>query len=448
MTIWNLDDAVPNIKTTTNTNLQLGEERYSVGWTATSCTDARGRSLVFEIVNQPSTTTLITIYDTVWLLQGYIDTPDLRLIWIPLIQKREGRFVIPIRFLRQESATSLTNFSRGKPSVLSPGWPVSLTSRLPMVIIPTTSRPGVNRRRSNLLHYMGNLAARMLKRLEIKLGGNGIDSSRYIPTLAINAPPSHRRRQGIQQYARQRQPVAHGHPRSDDVVLSRIEYGVAGWVRRHGKVRAEPDVYKSHGLRPGYGIEDCVPLGTNQWLVVRRHAVAVLNNIISAKVLASRTRISPILSPTLMVHVVYHMSESQKLMFVTAVESYLATYKVAMKRIEEGPISPDAQKITYNLFNSPSPECSLEPDWRTCSPYFGAIFLSDIDSLRIQFGLMWNEKPNISDAACLISILPSEIGPNLGLKGTNEVSWAGQTVREKDILVADQANIEMNCEKG
>ncbi|KAF4609629.1 hypothetical protein D9613_011922 [Agrocybe pediades] len=32
-------------------------------------------------------------------------------------------------------------------------------------------------------HCMGNLAARMSKPLRIRLGGNAMDSSRYIPTL-------------------------------------------------------------------------------------------------------------------------------------------------------------------------------------------------------------------------------------------------------------------------
>ncbi|KAF4609678.1 hypothetical protein D9613_011907 [Agrocybe pediades] len=88
------------------------------------------------------------------------DTPDLRLIWIPLIQKRTQTLGLePWR--AYFSSIALANGDH--PNDQSTG--------------------GVNRRRSNPPHYMGNLAARMLKRLKIRLGGHGMNSSWHIRTL-------------------------------------------------------------------------------------------------------------------------------------------------------------------------------------------------------------------------------------------------------------------------
>ncbi|KAJ3516062.1 hypothetical protein NLJ89_g1359 [Agrocybe chaxingu] len=139
--------------------------------------------------------------------------------------------------------------------------------------------------------------------------------------------------------------------------------------------------------------------------------------------------------------------------------------------------------IQYNLFDPPTPETGTEPGWRTGSPYYGALFLSEITSPggSVVVDLNLNNSmtsPNATAAAyaiydnagttrgklALINYaeepqefrLPSGIASGLEyrlleapsiLERTN-ISWAGQTVGDNGNLEGDQHTIEMNCENG
>jgi len=140
-------------------------------------------------------------------------------------------------------------------------------------------------------------------------------------------------------------------------------------------------------------------------------------------------------------------------------------------------------EITYNLFDPPTPERSLEPEWRTGSPYYGALFLSEVTSpggnVIIDLNLnksTTNQASSVAGYAIYndagasrgklalfnfgssdqVFSIPSGTASNVTvrlLSASNvlertEITWAGQTVRENGILEGDQASIEMNCKNG
>lgn len=140
-------------------------------------------------------------------------------------------------------------------------------------------------------------------------------------------------------------------------------------------------------------------------------------------------------------------------------------------------------EIQYNLFDPPSPLTSTEPGWRTGSPYYAALFLSEMTSSGGSVVIDLNLNNSITSQYATVAgygiysdsgtkreklvfinfasdsqvfVLPRDfaqkveykllIAPDV-LERTN-ISWAGQTVGNNGNLEGDEQLIELNCEIG
>lgn len=138
--------------------------------------------------------------------------------------------------------------------------------------------------------------------------------------------------------------------------------------------------------------------------------------------------------------------------------------------------------IKYNLFDPPTSESSTEPNWRTGSPYYGALFLSEImspngsivadlnlnNSITNQFSKVaaygvHNRNGTVSKLAVFnyasgeqsFRILPG-VAKKLyyrvltapSLQEKVEISWAGQTVRLNGQLEGNQVTETVDCQDG
>ncbi|KAF9556949.1 hypothetical protein CPC08DRAFT_70930 [Agrocybe pediades] len=424
----------------------------------------------------------------------------------------------------------------------------------------------VTRQPAAMQNYMANLAARMSKPLRIRLGGNGMDSSRYIPTLTTPlqviddtgfntirtnfSPKLVDILDGMMQKVGKMQFYLGLSTVYPDGFDDMAQFALYAKEKLGDSLDAlllgnKPDLYNSHGLRPGYGIEDYIP-EIETYLDKLKDVGAIGDEPMAAgpttccgwdviDVLdAGLDKLpykyyttqqyphnicqGPNVQNTNITHFITHAN----------VEPYLTGQKVAMKRMEElgvplilsefnsvscgGSNISDTfamslwvadvglkaaslnysavfihtreQNIAYNLFDPPSPERSLEPDWRTGSPYYGALFLSEVTSdggnvvidlnlnnsntnqlstiagyaiyddagatrgklALFNFGSSEEEAFNLPPGLAHTITVRMLLAPNIYER--TEISWAGQTVRENGILMGDQANIEMNCEKG
>ncbi|TFK34272.1 hypothetical protein BDQ12DRAFT_689945 [Crucibulum laeve] len=142
------------------------------------------------------------------------------------------------------------------------------------------------------------------------------------------------------------------------------------------------------------------------------------------------------------------------------------------------------QGIKYNLFDPPSPETATESGWRTGSPYYGALFLSEvvapegsvIEDLNLNnsnsntnatvsaFGIYDQRGKKRSKLALFnfarngtqIFALPSGLSDTLeyrllaapSVEERTNITWAGQTVGDNGNLEGEQQTITMNCRNG
>ena len=140
-------------------------------------------------------------------------------------------------------------------------------------------------------------------------------------------------------------------------------------------------------------------------------------------------------------------------------------------------------EIQYNLFDPPSPHTSTDPGWRTGSPYYAALFLSEFTSPGGSVVIDLNLNNSITSPYATVAgygiysdsgtkreklvfinfasdsqvfIIPRGfaqkveykllVAPDV-LERTN-ISWAGQTIGNNGNLEGDEQLIEMNCENG
>ncbi|KAJ8695302.1 hypothetical protein PTI98_007908 [Pleurotus ostreatus] len=141
--------------------------------------------------------------------------------------------------------------------------------------------------------------------------------------------------------------------------------------------------------------------------------------------------------------------------------------------------------IRYNLFDPPTPETPMDINWRTGSPYYSALFLSEVTSVYgsviVDLGLDGsNTNPNSTVATygiyddggtsrgklALINYentasrnftIPADTSGDFveyrvltapDVREEYEITWAGQTVRENGILDGEQETIRVDCGGG
>ncbi|KAF9478873.1 hypothetical protein BDN70DRAFT_807983 [Pholiota conissans] len=138
--------------------------------------------------------------------------------------------------------------------------------------------------------------------------------------------------------------------------------------------------------------------------------------------------------------------------------------------------------VQYNLFDPPSPENSTDPGWRTGSPYYGALFLSEAtyEGGTVIVDLNLNNSitsPNATVAGYAlykanstlgsftfinygqdfqVFNLPSGMTPKVSYKvltapsvyEKTQISWANQSVGQNGILEGDLQVLEMTCSDG
>ncbi|KAF9556941.1 hypothetical protein CPC08DRAFT_710755, partial [Agrocybe pediades] len=320
----------------------------------------------------------------------------------------------------------------------------------------------VKKQPAAMQNYMGNLAARMSKPLRIRLGGNGMDASRYVPSLKVPieitddsnfqtirtnfGPRLVDILDGMMQKVGKMQfylALSTLFPDGFDDMVKFAAYAkeklgdsVDAWMLGN-----EPDLYSSHGKRPGYGIEDYIPEIETYISKLKDANVIGDELMVAGSTTCCGWDVNDVLNAGLdklpykyytiqqYPHNICKGPNNQNTNIShyldhTRVDPYLTGQKVAIKHIEElgvplilsefnsvscgGSnisntfamslwvadvglkaasmnftaifIHTREQGITYNLFDPPAPDRSLEPEWSTGSPYYGALFLSEVTS--------------------------------------------------------------------
>lgn len=140
-------------------------------------------------------------------------------------------------------------------------------------------------------------------------------------------------------------------------------------------------------------------------------------------------------------------------------------------------------EIQYNLFDPPTPTTGTEPGWRTGSPYYAALFLSEITdaegSVVVELDLNSN-RTGVADNFAAYGIydqagktrgklafinfsndtqqfnIPADVADTIEYRllqapsvwERTNISWAGQTIHNNGDLEGEQQTVEMNCERG
>ncbi|PPQ74182.1 hypothetical protein CVT24_012733 [Panaeolus cyanescens] len=424
----------------------------------------------------------------------------------------------------------------------------------------------VNRQPTAMQNYLHNLIARMSKPLRIRVGGNGMDGSTYVPDLPV--PIEHVDPDAYFNDI----PVNFGsiffdllNGMADKVGEMQFSVGLSmrdphnfEAVAQLGKAARdklgkrldsmflgnEPDLYAGHGERHEYDIETYIP--ELEQAVAELDKVGALGDspILGGPTICCRWDLHDILDAGMdqLPYKYYTLQRypnhacqgltdrNQNLTYYLShsnVEPYLgwqtqgilqaqqagvpvimseynsvacggtyisSTFAMSLWAVDVGLKAATMNysavflhtrefDIQYNLFDPPTPTTGTEPGWRTGSPYYAALFLSEITdadgSVVVELDLNSN-RTGVSDNFAAYGIydqagktrgkialinftndtqvfdIPADVSNTIEYRllqapsvwERTNISWAGQTISTNGDLEGDQATIEMTCDDG
>ncbi|KIM37311.1 glycoside hydrolase family 79 protein [Hebeloma cylindrosporum] len=425
----------------------------------------------------------------------------------------------------------------------------------------------VDKQPTAMQNYMHNLVARMSKPLRVRIGGNGMDGSTYVPDLKdviehidedayfndipVNFGPGFfdilngmSNKVGPMQFTIGLS-MRNGHDFSNVTKLGKAARDKLGSRLDSLFLGNEPDLYAGHGERDAYNISAYIPeIGHAIDALEDAGALQANEKLVGGPTICCSWDLHDILDAGLdqypykyyslqrypnhacsgqnekNTNVTYYLThanvepylgwqqqgmlQAQQLNVPVVMSEYnsvacggsniSSTFAMSLWAVDVGLKAASMNysavflhtrefEIQYNLFDPPSPLTSTEPGWRTGSPYYAALFLSEFTSPGGTVVVDLNLNNSITSPYATVAgygiysdsgtrreklafinfasepqvfILPRDfaqkvvykflVAPDV-LERTN-ISWAGQTVGNNGDLEGDEQLIQMNCENG